>query len=82
MAKLGIDDPFPGGYDIAKVADSAGAPLHYWIQGTMMRIDLKQPLPAGGSTGFAIDWSYNINPSKKIRGRTGAELGRLHAAIG
>jgi peptidase M1-like protein len=73
-ARTMMDDPFPGGYAIAKVADAAGAPLHYWIQGTMMRIDLKQPLPAGASTGFAIDWSYNINPSKKIRGRTGAEF--------
>jgi len=69
-----MDDPFPGGYEIARVATPAGGALHYWIQGTMMRVDLPEPLAPGASTALAVDWSYNINNLKKIGGRTGAEF--------
>lgn len=65
---------FEGGYRIKSVRNSGGDSIRYTIQNTMMRVDLPKELPPGGSTVFSIDWEYNINPSKKIGGRTGAEF--------
>ncbi len=65
---------FQGGHRIKSVRNAGGDTLRYVIQDTMMRIDLPRELPPGGSVIFSIDWEYNINPSKKIPGRTGAEF--------
>jgi len=65
---------FEGGYRIKAVKNSGGDSLRYVIQNTMMRVDLPRELPPGASVDFSIDWDYNINPSKKIGGRTGAEF--------
>ena len=72
-ARVLMDDLFDGGYKIAKVTDGAGSPLHYWIEGTMMRVDLPQPLLPGNTYEFGVAWSYKINNVNKISGRTGAE---------
>ncbi|MEL6829430.1 MAG: M1 family metallopeptidase, partial [Pseudomonadota bacterium] len=61
------------GYDITRVADSRGRPLPNKIVGTLMRIDLPVPLAPGGTTGFQIDWAYNLVDSKAMRGRAGFE---------
>ena len=39
----------------------------------MMRVDLPSPLAPGKNFVFSLDWSYKINNSKRISGRTGAE---------
>ncbi|MFL6209919.1 MAG: M1 family metallopeptidase [Pyrinomonadaceae bacterium] len=65
---------FDGGDKITGVRDGRGAPLHYIIVDTMMRIDLPAPLAPGQNTVFSVDWHYNINDARKIGGRTGYEF--------
>ena len=36
-------------------------PLDYFINQTMMRIDMPNPLKTGESFSFKIKWWYNIN---------------------
>jgi hypothetical protein len=65
---------FDGGYRIKSVKNAGGDSMRYTIVKTMMRVDLPAELPSGASVSFSIDWEYNINPSKQIGGRTGAEF--------
>ena len=64
---------FDGGHRITAVTDASGAPLPHRIVKTMMRIDLKQPLPPQGVFVFKVDWNYNINDAKRVRARSGYE---------
>lgn len=64
---------FDGSIKITAVNDAFDLPLEYHIVKTMMRIDLKKPLKPGETTIFSIDWSYNINNSRLVGGRTGYE---------
>jgi len=64
---------FDGGFNITAVKDAGGAPLRYVINGTMMRIDLPQPLKPGAKLSFGVDWHYNINNQKVVHGRSGYE---------
>ncbi len=48
-----------GGYSIARVA-ADGRPLETRINETLMRVDLAEPLPPGGTTTLAIDWSFVV----------------------
>jgi hypothetical protein len=64
---------FDGGYKITAVKMADGGALKYTINGTMMRIDLPQPLKSGARVAFSIDWNYNINEAKILGGRTGYE---------
>ena len=66
-------DDFDGGHKILGVKDSAGKPLPFFIQDTMMRIDLPQPLRSGQDLVFSVDWKYNIVDVKKIGARGGFE---------
>jgi len=64
---------FDGGFNIKSVKDAGGAPLHYVINRTMMRIDLPQPLKPGAKVAFSVEWSYRINEQKVLGGRSGYE---------
>ncbi|WDE04617.1 M1 family metallopeptidase [Thalassomonas viridans] len=64
---------FNGGYQITKVTDSSDKPLHYIINGTMMRVDLPQPLNPGDSVEVNIDWQYQLHEQKVLGGRSGFE---------
>ncbi|MEY3368929.1 MAG: hypothetical protein RI973_2084 [Bacteroidota bacterium] len=46
------------GHRIQSVKDAAGAPLRYFIDNTVMRIELPRPLAPGQQFEFSIDWSY------------------------
>lgn len=59
---------FDGGFKIKSVADALGKALPYFINQTMMRVDLPQPLKTGQKVSFSIDWSFNIND--RVRGAT------------
>ena len=60
---------------IASIKDASGAPLNIAINKTMMRVDLPQPLKAGESFKFSIDWSFNIHDRVGfIGGRPGYEF--------
>ncbi len=71
LARMHSD--YDGGFKIDWVKDSRGNELEYVINGTMMRVNLPQPLAAGGSYTFQIKWWYNINDRSKVGGRSGFE---------
>jgi len=66
-------DKFNGGYEITKVTASNGKPLHYAINGTMLRIDLPKPLKTGDETKFNVEWNYQLHEQKVLGGRSGYE---------
>lgn len=51
---------YKGGYTIKSVKTS-GQDLKYFINHTMMRVDLPQPLKPGEKYSFQIEWSYPIS---------------------
>lgn len=65
---------FPGGMDVSSVRNAQGEEMQRVIVGTMMRIDLDEPLASGTSVEFSIDWSFNIVDVKTIRARGGCEF--------
>ena len=65
---------FDGGAEITRVETGDGAPLPHVINGTMMRIDLPEPLESGGTVVFDIDWNAAIVPSTTMRARSGYEI--------
>lgn len=67
-------EDFRGGHQITKVTDIVGEPLAHQIVGTMLRIDLPEPLTSGSKTSFQIGWTYQIVDAKKIRTRGGYEF--------
>lgn len=69
-AMMGYPD-FDGGHKIQKLVDSQGNAMNYTVNYTMMRIDLEEPLKAGESISFSIDWYYNINDRARMGGRGG-----------
>ncbi|WP_088322678.1 M1 family metallopeptidase [Polaribacter tangerinus] len=60
------------GYNITKV-ETDGKPLSHFINRTMMRINLPQPLAPGKKFEFSISWNYLINDINKDGGRSGLE---------
>ena len=68
-----MNNDFDGGFKIESVTNSSNQALSFTINKTMMRIDLPKPLKAGEKTSFNIKWWYNINNTKKDRGRSGYE---------
>jgi hypothetical protein len=61
------------GYDISAVTSLAGAKLPHTIVGTLMRIDLLEPLAPGQTTEFAIEWAFNIVEEDAVNARSGYE---------
>lgn len=64
---------FDGGFKIQTVQSTSGQAMKYFINKTMMRIDLDKPLGSKQSVSFNIKWWYNINDRDKIGGRSGME---------
>ncbi len=62
------------GHKITSVRDQAGKPIKYTINQTMMRIDLPQPVGAGKSVTFSIDWNFKIVDVKSVGARGGYEF--------
>lgn len=67
-----VKDPFDGGFNITEVSKD-GKPLDYYVNYTMMRIDLPEPLKPGEDFTFDVSWWYNINNYLVDRGRSGYE---------
>lgn len=61
------------GVNIEKVTDENGKPLPYFINKTMMRIDLPKVLKSKDKLVFKIDWNYNLVNRMKQGGRGGYE---------
>ena len=66
------DDHVPG-YEISALTGDDGETLKHRIMGTNMRIDLPKPLEPGGTTGFNIEYAYNIVAADAVRARSGYE---------
>lgn len=65
---------FDGGFNITRVQDARSkADLKHTIVKTMMRVDLPTALAPGESYEFDVDWNYNINNARVVRGRAGYE---------
>lgn len=64
---------FDGGFKIEHVKDANDKGIEFFINNTMMRINLDKPLMKGESKVLKIKWWYNINDRKQIGGRSGYE---------
>jgi Peptidase family M1 domain len=64
---------YEGGFHIEQVKDAKGGNLPYFINKTMMRIELPTALLPGQKVGFSIKWWYLINDRMKVGGRSGYE---------
>ncbi len=64
---------YEGGYKVESVTSTNGAKMKYFINKTMMRINLDKPLNPKASISFKVKWSYNINDRSKVGGRSGYE---------
>ena len=68
-----LGEPFDGGFNIDYVVDSAGKPLSYTVNQTMMRVNIPKPLLSGEKISFSIKWWYNIPNHTVDRARSGYE---------
>ena len=73
MKQLLTAETFDGGVTIKSVT-GAGGDLPYVIVDTMMRVDLPKPLAPGKTFEFGVDWSFTLNDSEYVGGRTGYEM--------
>ncbi len=64
---------FKAGFEVKGVKETSGKPLPYFINNTMMRVELPQPLKSGDKFSFGIDWSYNIVDRSVFGQRSGME---------
>ncbi|HEX8041351.1 MAG TPA: M1 family metallopeptidase [Chryseosolibacter sp.] len=64
---------FEAGFNIKSVRETSGKPLPNFVNNTMMRVDLPQPLKSGEQFSFQIDWSYNVVDRSIFRQRSGME---------
>ncbi|HEY9487780.1 MAG TPA: M1 family metallopeptidase [Chryseosolibacter sp.] len=64
---------FKAGYDIKSVTGTGGNALTYFINNTMMRVALPQPLKSGEKFSFNVEWAYNIVDRNIFRQRSGLE---------
>ncbi len=64
---------YEGGFKIDEITSVSGGKMKYFINKTMMRIDLDKALLPKGSISFKVKWWYNINDRSKVGGRSGLE---------
>ena len=64
---------FEGGYNIKSVTETSGKSLPFFVNNTMMRVQLPQPLKSGEKFSFNVTWSYNIVDRNIFRQRSGLE---------
>ena len=72
-ARFEFERDFGGGYNIKSVKGMSGGELAHTIVGTMMRIDLPEPLGPGQKYRFSIDWNFKIADAKIQSSRSGYE---------
>ncbi len=70
---LDLYGSYEGGYKIKSVKDAGGRNLSFFINYTMMRIDLPQPLQPKEKVNLSIDWSYAVSDrlNEREAGRRG-----------
>lgn len=72
-ARLEFERDFGGGHNITSVKDMSGGDMARTIVGTMMRIDLPEPLGPNKKYRFSIDWNFKIADAKVQKSRSGYE---------
>jgi len=73
LQKVFDREKFDGSAQITAVTDVDGKQVSHTVVGTMMRIDIPEPLASGKSTSFKVDWNHEINDHKLVGGRGGYE---------
>jgi hypothetical protein len=61
------------GFEFNQIADMNGRELAYFINDSMLRIDLPTPLQPGETFNFQVDWEHNIIDEVAVGGRGGYE---------
>ena len=61
------------GLNITSVTDEMGRKLTYFINKTMMRVELPRPLKPGQQFKFSVEWNYFLIDRNKYSGRGGYE---------
>jgi hypothetical protein len=51
---------YDGGFKVESISSTSGQPMSYFINKTMLRIDLATPLAPKSSISFTVKWWYNI----------------------
>ena len=64
---------YDGGFKVDEITSTSGQKLTYFINKTMMRIELDKPLKINQSISFNVKWWYNINDRMQVGGRSGYE---------
>lgn len=62
------------GVDIKNVTDAGGKALTYFVNYTMMRIEVPGGLKPGAKFVFKVDWAFNISNRMREGGRGGYEF--------
>jgi len=61
------------GFEFTQIADMSGGELSYFINDSMLRIDLPNALQPGETFNFQVDWEHNIIDEVAVGGRGGYE---------
>jgi hypothetical protein len=64
---------FKAGFTVKAVKDVTGKALPFFINNTMMRVDLPLPLKPGEKYAFGVDWSFSIVDRSIFGQRSGLE---------
>jgi hypothetical protein len=64
---------YDGGFKVESITSTSGQQMSYFINKTMLRIDLATPLAPKSSITFTVKWWYNINDRMAVGGRSGYE---------
>jgi hypothetical protein len=73
MESMLTQESFPAGYELTEISRENGEPLAHYVNDTMLRLDLSEPLKSGESVTFNINWEFNIIEAEVLGGRGGYE---------
>ncbi|MGM0906495.1 MAG: M1 family metallopeptidase [Pseudomonadota bacterium] len=73
MESMLTQESFPAGYELTEISKENGEPLAHYVNDTMLRLDLSEPLKSGESVTFNINWQFNIIEAEVLGGRGGYE---------
>ncbi|RUO64814.1 M1 family metallopeptidase [Idiomarina ramblicola] len=73
MESMLTQESFPAGYELTEISKENGEPLDHYVNDTMLRLDLSEPLKSGESVTFNINWQFNIIEAEVLGGRGGYE---------
>lgn len=73
MESMLTQEEFPAGYELTEISNEDGEPLAHYVNDTMLRLNLDEPLKSGESVTFNINWQFNIIEAEVLGGRGGYE---------